>query len=368
MLARVYIDNYACFVNFEFRLARKQLICGSNGTGKTKFYQALVAIQRIVSGGERVDGVLPEFLRTRWQNSALQTFEIDAELEGRTYLYRLVVERDGRPSRAQVKEESVHCDGNRIFSFERGEVRHFNDDFVESVRFPFNPIQSALSIAAPGPDSTLLAAFLRWMSSLWFFQINPMGMDTQASLEVGVPNFNMSNFAAWYRHLAQDDPRGIGLYLSELRTAIDSFSDLRLKQFGETVRAMFVEFQSESSSPVSFLLGELSDGQRCLIALYALLNFAIRRGQTIFLDEPDNYIALREIQPWLTAVEDALEEGRGQLVLVSHHPEILNQWLPDFGVQFRRDELGPVRVTPYQHPPDSPLLPAELIARGWNDE
>lgn len=35
MLTRLYVDNFRCFENFEFRPARKQLIFGTNGAGKS---------------------------------------------------------------------------------------------------------------------------------------------------------------------------------------------------------------------------------------------------------------------------------------------------------------------------------------------
>jgi ATPase subunit of ABC transporter with duplicated ATPase domains len=57
-----------------------------------------------------------------------------------------------------------------------------------------------------------------------------------------------------------------------------------------------------------------------------ILNFLMNRGDTVFLDEPDNFISLREIQPWLLAAEEAVEDHSGQLILISHHPETLNQW------------------------------------------
>ncbi len=37
MLTRLYVDNYRCMVNFEFRPKQKQLIIGGNGAGKSTF-------------------------------------------------------------------------------------------------------------------------------------------------------------------------------------------------------------------------------------------------------------------------------------------------------------------------------------------
>jgi len=110
---------------------------------------------------------------------------------------------------------------------------------------------------------------------------------------------------------------------------------------------------------------ELSDGQRALILLYSVLHFLLQEGRTVFLDEPENYVALDEIQPWLLSAADVVDGGSGQLVLVSHHPEIFNQWAVSHGlVTEERDACGPVRIRKFS-PPATDLTPAETIARGW---
>lgn len=369
MLTSVYIDNFACFVNFEFQPARKQLLYGANGSGKTKFCHALMSVKRLALLGEKAEAVFPASTLTRWQQDLPgQTFEFEAKLDGLTYNYRLLLDRWGSPPVGRVQEESVSCDGKPIFSFRDGEVQLFNDRFETKVKFPFDWGRSALSTVVPGPDNRKLSRFLKWFTTLWFFQINPFQIASETSGEISAPAADLSNFASWYRHLAQDDPRGIGVFLDDLKESLDSFSDLSLKAFGPNSRTLLSSFSKEGRPSLNFALSELSEGQRCLIGLYAILHFAIKRGQTVFLDEPDNFVALREIQPWLTAVDEALEEHSSQLFLISHHPEILNQWLPESGVRFKRENFGPARVTPYRHPKDTPLLPAEVVARGWDDE
>jgi predicted ATPase len=54
MLKRLFIDNFPCFVNFEFRPERQQLIVGRNGTRKSSFMDALmptVTTLAVVSAG-----------------------------------------------------------------------------------------------------------------------------------------------------------------------------------------------------------------------------------------------------------------------------------------------------------------------------
>ena len=70
-------------------------------------------------------------------------------------------------------------------------------------------------------------------------------------------------------------------------------------------------------------LRELSDGQKALFVLYSLLA-NVPNGLTLIIDEPENYLAPGELQPWLDAVNDAWEERDIQFVLITHNPKTLN--------------------------------------------
>ncbi len=93
--------------------------------------------------------------------------------------------------------------------------------------------------------------------------------------------------------------------------------------------------------------------------------FVLSKGNTVIFDEPDNFIALREIQPWLTAAESVIEDNEAQLFVISHHPEFINQWASDHGIQFVREGVVPVRVREFSVESGITLSPAELVARGW---
>jgi hypothetical protein len=68
------------------------------------------------------------------------------------------------------------------------------------------------------------------------------------------------------------------------------------------------------------------------------------------------------------AVADTVDGGIGQALLISHHPEVINQWAPASGVQFVRENNGPVRMARFTEDPDLCLSASELIARGWQRE
>ena len=130
-----------------------------------------------------------------------------------------------------------------------------------------------------------------------------------------------------------------------------------------------MDFAGPGRGKVTYAISELSDGQRCLIVLHMILNFLIVRGHTVFIDEPDNFVALHEIQPWLLAAEEAVEDHGGQLILISHHPELLDLWAATYGLRFAgREENGHVRTEAFRTDSEGMLAPSELVARGWESE
>ena len=365
MLTRLYLDNFRCFVNFEHKPARRELILGRNGSGKSSFVDALLLLRQFVVKGDVFDEHSILGQRTRWLDKRQITAELEAELEGGKYLYRLVIEPWGEPTRPRVVSETVRFDEKPIFEFTNGEVHLFNDRFEHKVTYDFDWHRSALATIVPRKDNQTLSRFKLWLSSLYCFRLNPLAMGARAEGESLFPNVDLSNIAAWYRHLIQVEPEENAALRSSLRECLDGFNILRFEPVGENISLLAAEFGPTGGKTIKFYFGELSDGQRCLISLYAILHFVLAKGGSVLFDEPDNFLSLREIQPWLMAVDDAIEENRGQVLVISHHPEIINQWAPASGVQLVRDGAGPVRVERFQEDPISCLPPSELIARGW---
>ncbi|HTS30106.1 MAG TPA: AAA family ATPase [Bryobacteraceae bacterium] len=365
MLTRLYLDNFRCFVNFEHKPTRKQLILGRNGSGKSSYLDAVLLLRQFVVKGDVLEDFFILSQRTRWMNQAHLTGEMEVELDGGRYLYHLVIEPWGEPERPRVKSESVHFDGKPIFEFLAGEVHLYNDRFEHKVAYDFDWHRSALATIMERKDNRKLSRFKHWISNLVCFRLNPFAMGARSEAENLFPNVDLSNIASWYRHLYQSDPKQNQALLESLRSSVDGFAFLKLAPFGENVRLLGAEFAQGNAKTTTFYFNELSDGQRCLTCLYAILHFLLEKGSTVVLDEPDNFISIREIQPWLMAVADVVEAGKGQIILISHHPEVLNQWAPGSGVQFLRDEGGPVRVEEFRGDAEIALPPSELIARGW---
>jgi hypothetical protein len=375
MLERLYVDNYRCLVNFECRLVAKQLILGPNGAGKTTLFDVLALLREFCFHGNLPEGrlALVGDTRTRWQDVPEQSFELDVSGNGGMYTFRLVVDSWGNPARPRVVKEEVDFSGQPIFRFTKGEVHLFNDRHEDKVQYPFDWHRSALATITERKDNTKLSWFKRWLGGLLFISPDPRKMSALAQRESAFPAIDLSNFADWYRHLRlESDDRAL---LDDLREAIEGFESMDLKEAGLGNRFLMLKLSSEEGQGAAwrsypYFFYELSDGQRVLIGLYTVLHFALRPGATVCFDEPDNFIALREIQPWLSKVLDRVEDedSRAQVLIISHHPELLNRMAFQGGLLLDRPGGRHTRAHPFDDPAQTGLSPAELIARGWDRE
>jgi predicted ATPase len=367
MLKRIHIDNFRCFVNFDYKPESKQLLLGANGSGKSSLLEAIRSLKEFVKGRE-----IPftQSSRTRWQKRPVQVFEIEAVLDhGRLpYSYRIEIRYPSKTSAPIVGLERLALDGAPLFELNEGEMRSYDQGAVQSSFLRGEATESSLHLVAY-PNSRV-RKFLDWMDSLQCIKIDAYEtkMDETSDSASKYPDYELEDLPDWYNYLATSDPDGIVRLRDSLREAMPGFLNLRFSDEDDGVRKLRLDFSSPEQEKAPFSLHELSDGQRCLISLYMILHFLIAKGHTVFLDEPDNFISLREIQPWLLAAEQAVEDSKGQLILISHHPEILDQWAQENGLRFFREENGHVRTEKFKTDPDGLLQPSELIARGWENE
>jgi predicted ATPase len=363
MLQRVYVDNYRCLVNFDCQFAARQLLLGANGSGKTTLFDVLLLLRDFCAYGLQYDAMFLGLSTTRWQEVPTQSFELDVVGNGGTFRFRLVVDAWGSPARPRVSTEEVLFDGKPVFRFANGDVQLFNDRHEAKVTYPFDWHRSALATITERRENTKLTWFKRWLSQLSFFSPDPRQMHPVAEKEAAWPARNLSNFASWYRHLRlEDDDQAL---LQDLREVIPGFHSMDLKDVGMGNRVLTVTFADQSQW---YGFGELSDGQRVLIALYTILHFVASQPTVLLLDEPDNFIALGEILPWLDKLLDRAEESGAQIFVLSHHPELLNRMAVEGGILFDRPQGRHTRARRYHDSADTGLSPAELVARGWENE
>jgi predicted ATPase len=366
MLKRIYIDNYKCLVNFEIQLVRLNLLLGENGMGKTTVFDALHLLQTFISGEGKIDQLFSITSRCRWQNVLIQTFEIDIgdPLTDAVYRYSLLIEHEKQGERTRVREEHLTYQGRPLFDFILGEAQLYHDDHNLGPKYPFDWSRSGLVALYPRPDNQLLTRFKNLIKNMVIAQIIPAMMAEETG-ERGDPILSrfLENFASWYRTVSQDQGL-VNRLINSLRETIENFDSFKFEAYGERY-LLQTRFQYESQkTTMSYKFSELSDGQRMLIALYTLLEASSEGGYILCLDEPDNFVALSEIQPWLNALRDQCDDGKTQAILISHHPEAIDL-LTSHALWFERPNGLATRIRTVPEAEDGELLVSELIARRW---
>ena len=372
MIKRLYVDNFKCFVKFDYRPTSLQLMFGENGTGKTAAFEVLEKLRDCVVTGVQVAQLFPASALTRWEDRSEQTFELQIEANGESYIYSLVVEHDRSAGKNRIEKEELWCGGGRLYVFDGQNAHLFSDSGLEGPVFPHDWSRSALSSIPERNDNQKLSRFRERMARVYVFAIDPLRMAGLTDAEELHPDRRLANFASWYRHLAQESPELMASLLESLHEVVNGLTTVKLVVAGETTRSLRVGFEHSSRDsanlPEFFLtFDQLSEGQRCLIALFTVLRFAVRPETTICIDEPDNFVALRELQPWLLELADRVAEEGAQCLLVSHHPEFINQLAVPHGICFNRERSADVQPKPFTWSKEDGILPSDVVARGWED-
>lgn len=368
MLRTLRADNFKCLDGFELKLDGHALLMGLNGSGKSTVVELLARLRRFWVAGDKATDCFPISTRTRWGSQRPQAFEIELETGGQPLGLRVVLGPPDKGQPVRIVEEDIN--GVDISVRRRGEtpiefgpVPIAGPQFLVPNELSMLPLLFGKLTNPPGAAVAIADA-----ASFLPFRIEPATMATMAQAPDAVLRFDARNFSSWL--LSQER------YFRNTRLAIErrvadvlpGFERFEFVAEGDQFR-LTTRWRSTAhpgSGPNgatrSYDLGELSDGQRLILVLSALVEIAGHGELTLILDEPDNYVALQEIQPLLLSLMDT---PTVQLIVVSHHPEVIDLMAKDYGyVLAREDDLGPVRVKRWQAPPGTMLPPSELVARG----
>jgi predicted ATPase len=367
MLKRLYVDNFRCLVNFELTFQPLTLLLGANGSGKSSVFDIFSSLRALLSGAAKITdpSTFPNSTLTRWQKQRVQVIELDAEINRQRFRYRIEIDQDPQNRRARIQLESLNADSQPLFLFVNGEIQLFRDDHSHGPAFPGDWSESALARVVARNDNRRLTTFLEFMRQLQICSFYPQCFSTDSDSEDPILKRNGANFASWYRHSLQENPGASTSYLEALREAIPDLQELRLERVGRETRALLGVFDLNGTT-YSLGLDELSDGQRMLLALYGLVHFTGPACDTVLLDEPDNYLSLPEIQPWLMELSDRCGTGGLQAILTSHHPEVIDYLGAREGVILEREVSGVTQVKRLSAlANEQDLKLSEIIARGW---
>ena len=360
---RLYIDNFRTFQNFEFNPDRVCGIVGQNGSGKTTVFDVLFALKRFLgANAELARTVFSAGSLTRWDTRSRQTIEVDCTgSAGGRFSYTLAIEHDIERADAHI-EERLRLDGRDLYRLVNGEVQLFGDapTGVPRTTFPVDRRRSFLPILTPRHDNTRIMEFMSWVRGVHLFSLNPQRVPETATEEATELHPRGSNFAAWFRSLQVEQPDVVHELRDDLATVIPGFRVIRLTSAGSDERLFRLDC-TQGGKPYQLYLGDLSDGQRLLLMLYCIARAIAPRSTLLVFDEPDNYVARDEIQPWLSLLrEQCVASGNGTLLIISHHPDIVDYLAPDQLLRFWRTE-GPSRVAAVEVHLDAGLSASEIL-------
>jgi len=365
MIDRLYIDNFRCFSSFEWHAPNRALLVGRNGSGKSSLLEVLWKLRQYLSGQADTETLFPQSSLTAWDTRIAQVFELDiAGVQG-AYSYRLEIQHD--LAKPRCVHEHLKLDGRTLYVYEDGEAHLFRDNGSEGPRFPADWSRSLIATIPARNDNRCLMGFRDRMRQIYLFSPDPRRMLAQSDREEEDPDPSLFNLVSWLRHLQAEDSSFASRLELSLRELLPGFTRYSLKSVGETERKLRFSFTNNTSNASEFVVpfDEVSDGQRMLTALYIILEGVFRPHTTICLDEPDNFVALRELQPWILQAQERQENINCQVLIASHHPEFINYQTPlGESMLFSRDSAGPVRVAPFPTAEDD-LEASEIMARGW---
>jgi len=339
-------------------------LVGPNGSGKSAVFDVLQALQQMLGpAGASVHEFFNPFTLTRWDTRTTQRVEIEVDIETDSFTYVLEVSHDPGARTTKIQQEDLRANGQMLYRLSGGEVQLFGDDPLPEprTRFEIDARRSFIPMLQARADNRRITAFKTWIDRLWLFRLRPEAIAPVSHEEEFHLASDGSNFVSWFRALLQEAPEVQERLRTMLRPIIPGLASMQLSRGGQTDRWM--SFRCEVAGQQYTLgLAELSEGQRLLVVLYAVAEAIAQHATQLVFDEPDNFVAESELQPWLSLLRERVAgSGRGSLIVISHHPEVIDYLAADQVLRLWRDDAGPSRVTVLEVDREEGLSASEVL-------
>ncbi len=367
MIKYLFINNYKSFVNFRIDFDEKSLLIGKNGVGKTSIFLVTASLKTFILGnGSTVGGLFLPNSITRWMNSNIQTFEFGINEGEDEFVYRLeVIHEIEGAVQSKVLSEKLIVNDEEVLTVSDCHSKVADSTGIKDLLV--NQTLSAILTASFVDKSKKIQNFVTAISKVIFCMPNPRLMSDNVENDTYWPSIDFSNFASAYFGLSMMYPEVPGQVCESMKDINPSFVRARISP--EPFGKIFCFDYLYKDTVATFRFSELSDGERMIFVLYTLLFGYIGNGYTLLLDEPDNFLSTREIQPWCMMLEKELENG-GQCILISHNSEMIDYLADADGIWLSRLKSGESIVVdnPYEELAKNNLLPySKLIARGLDE-
>jgi ABC-type Mn2+/Zn2+ transport system ATPase subunit len=349
MIERLYIHNFRCLENFEFKPggASSVLLIGKNGSGKSTLASALSVLQRLGRGVTRTGELVKPADCRRGRTEAPMRFSIEARLAGRLYAYTLALELPDRFKEFRVLDESLHVDGQEIYTRQHAQVNMPRRGARTESQFSIDWHVIALNVIQDGAASPTLSTLRDWLAGMVMLAPLPSRMTGESQSESLRPEADGSNFADWLAGLLAQFPAAYNDIVGHLNDVLPDLHQFRNLPTGRDAKALMVDFRASAAGQLELEFDVLSDGEKCFFIGAVLLAANRAYGPLLaYWDEPDSHLSMAEVRQFAMALRRAFAQG-GQVIITSHNAETIrsfsddNTWVLD-----RLNHLEPTVIRP----------------------
>jgi len=344
MLRKISINNYKIFDNFQMDFTEGvNLICGPNGSGKSALLKLLYKLTKFLAMPDFSDQMARSVEETfpfdsfcRWKTPKKGYGEMSLQIEisdcdDEIFIYDLSVEYDFAERDNRIHQELLALrqdnEDKVVFSFSKGKIEMFTDEGDE---LSFKSDLNSSGLIPASHNNNKIRSFGEMIFKIISTHLTPFCMlkdFTNGSKSLGMYG---ENFASWRFYCANNQAERQNWILEQCKNFIPGIVSINNPQKGDMYRLMMRVNYKGNHYDLTF--DELSDGQKVLLALYTIIA-NVPDGGVVMIDEPENFLAPGELQPWLDAMHDAWEDRGIQFIITSHNPKTLN-WYHDEAIIF----------------------------------
>jgi len=329
MIHRFRVQNFKSLEDISVDLGDVTVLVGRSGTGKTNFVTALAYLRDYLYFGKPQNPELQDWHRllpaTKQKQKCHMSFELEFDVKGiqESFTYCVTLDQDG-PS-GPVTRESLRLGDQTFFAQAEG-------------RWEVEP--QLVSVPQPGPPaigripsiSEIVIAYTALTSAIgcYDFPATVLGDMDQRAGKTRISGLN-------------DDASN---YLQTLKDIVSNLQDLNLRKsitatlqrLNPSVSAVELDSIQQPKHAVvghkfdektlALTLAQESGGFRRFYA-HLLALYQLPPKQTLVFEEPENGIYPGALGLLADEFKDAPSAGRGQVILTTHSPRLLDHFSED---------------------------------------
>jgi predicted ATPase len=318
MLQRLYVHNFRCLQNFEIKPGENDslLLIGKNGRGKSTIAKVLSIFKNLGTNTAHVGLLVTKDDFTLGRIKEQIHFGIDILLNDKKYTYVLILDMPENSGELRIVEESFFIDEKPVFERKEAFVTYHSNNQISEFSLDWH--SAALSLiteSGNGPIQQLKS---------WF---QNMLILTPIPQQIGGESYNRGYsgpFADYLTQLLTEHPASYTTIKDFIKGLMPDFIDFNNKQVTSLSRMLEVTFGDNGTS-YETKFDHLSDGEKCMF-LGATILAAQKAINNLFVfwDEPDNYLAISEVENFISVLRQNFHNNNSQIWMTSHSSETIN--------------------------------------------